>query len=241
MCMSTSPVILVVDDNAKVKESLAPAFPEYRFIGVLSGEECLKYLRRPHEIDLVLLDYKLGSLNGIDVLKEIRLMEPRLGVILLTGFGSKDLVVEALRAGADDFMDKPYSIDLMKQKLEAFFEKRAEEERRSGTGGTPAQRMIRFVERNYRKNPTLRDVAEKISLSPKYVSRKFKQETSETFSDYRIKLKVNQAKKLLQKTSLNIARIACQVGYENAGSFMKMFKKVAGSTPTEYRKKANGR
>lgn len=236
-----NPTILVVDDNPKVKESLALAFPEYRFTSALSGEDGLKYLRKSHEIDLVLLDYKMGGLNGIEVLKAIRLMEPRLGVIMLTSFGSKDLAVEALRGTADDFVDKPFSVDQIKQKLETFFEKRAEAGQQSGTDGTPVQRMLRFVERNYRKNPTLGDIAGKTSLSPKYVSRKFKQETNETFSHFKIKLKMEQAKNLLQKTSLSIAQIAYKVGYENAESFMKMFKRVLGCTPTEYRQKENGR
>src|SRR5262245_56390059 len=113
-----SPTILVVDDNPRVKESLSVAFPEYIFVGALSGEEGLKILKKPHEVDLVLLDYRLGGKDGIEVLKEIRGMGNRLGVILLTSFGSKELVVEALRNEANDFIDKPFAVDDMKMKLE---------------------------------------------------------------------------------------------------------------------------
>ncbi len=231
-----SPTILVIDDNPKIKESLVLAFPEYRFIGALSGEKGLKVLSRPHEIDLVMLDYKMRGMDGLDTLKEIRRMDPKIGVILLTSFGTKEVIVEALRRHADDFIDKPYDIDEMQGKLENFFERRAEEEKRSGGGESSIQRIRRFVERNYKKNPTLKQAAERASLSAKYVSRKFKEETRQTFSDYRISLKMEQAKKLLRETSLGVAQIAYKVGYENAESFMKMFRKFLDCTPTEYRR-----
>ena len=229
------PTILVIDDNPKVNESLELAFPEYRFIGVSSGEDGLQYLNKSHEIDLVILDYKMRGLDGIEVLKEIRRMDSKIGVIFMTNFGSKEVVVEALRGSADDFIDKPYRVVEMKKKLENFFEKYTKEQRHSGTDKSPMQRVQRFIERNYLKSPTLEQAAEKALLSPKYISRKFKQETRQTFSGYKIKLRMEQAKKLLSETSLSVAQIAYKIGYENGESFMKMFKKITGYTPTEYR------
>ena len=231
----------MIDDNPKVSESLELAFPEYRFMSISNGEDGLQYLRKSHEIDLVILDYKMSGLNGVDVLKAIRRMDPKIGVIFMTNFGSKEVVVEALRGSANDFIDKPYSIEEMRKKLENFFEKYTEEEKRLSSGEGPMQRIQRFVDRNYVKGPTLKQVAEKVLLSPKYLSRKFKRETHQTFSAYKIKLKIERSKKLLRETSLGVAQIAYEVGYENAESFMKIFKKILGCTPTEYRQKENGR
>ena len=232
-----SPTILVIDDNPKVRESLEIAFPEYQFTGALNGEDGLKHLRRSHEVDLVMLDYKMDGLDGLDVLKEIRRMDPKMGVIFLTSFGTREVLLEALRGRADDFIDKPYSIEETRKKIRNFFKGRNEEERNSDSGGGPIRRIQAFVERNSSKNPTLKEAAEKTLLSPKYVSRKFKQETCQTFSSYKIKLKMNLAKKLLYDTSLSVVQIAYKVGYGNAESFMKMFKKSSGCTPTEYRQK----
>ena len=236
-----SPTILVIDDNPKIHASFELAFPEYRFVSALSGEDGIATLRKSHEVDLVILDYKLGGLDGLDVLKEIRRMDPAMGIILLTSFGSKEVMLEALRGHADDFVDKPYSVNEMKKKLERFFEKRTENEARAGLGGDPVQRVQRFVERNYGKSPTLEEVAGKVLLSPKYVSRKFKQKTGQAFRDFKVSLRMDQAKKLLRSTSLEVTQVAYKVGYENAESFMKMFKKVLGCTPTEYRQKENER
>ena len=232
-----SPTILVIDDNPKIKESLSLAFPEYHFVGALSGEEGLKDLRKIHEIELIILDYKMSGLSGIEVLEKIRQMDAKMGVILLTSFGSRETVIEALKGHADDFIDKPYSIEQMKKKIEGFFEKRAEEEKYLRTNKNSMQRILRLVERNYQKSPTLKEAAEKASLSPKYLSRKFKQETSHSFNDYKVKLKMEQARKLLQETTFGVAQIAYKVGYDNAESFMKMFKKTLDCTPTEYRRR----
>ena len=94
------PTILVIDDNSKIYESLCLAFPEYNFIGTSSGEEGLKCLRRANEIDLVILDYKMNGLDGIQVLREIRRMDAKMGVMIMTSFGTKEVVVEALRGDA---------------------------------------------------------------------------------------------------------------------------------------------
>ena len=237
-----SPTILVIDDNPKVYASFVLAFPEYQFIKALNGEDGIAYLQKTHEVDLVILDYKLGGvLDGLGVLKEIRREEPGMNIILLTSFGSKEVMLEALRGHADDFVEKPYSVDEMKKKMEYFFEKKEAEDARTGVGAGPMQRVRKLVERNYGKSPTLKEASEKILLSPKYISRKFKQETNQTFSDYKINLRIDQAKKLLSSTSQSVSQIAYKVGYENAESFMKMFKKILGCTPTEYRRKENER
>lgn len=235
-----NPTILVIDDNPKIKESLELAFSEYEFLGALGGEEGLKYLRKPNDIDLVILDYRLGAgADGISVLREIRRLNADIGVMMLTSFGSKELVVEALREHADDFIDKPFAADDMKTKLEKFFEKLDTRTKDSDERADPMKRVLRFIERNFKKDLTLEDVAKKVRLSPKYLSRKFKRETRQTFSDYRVGLRIGQAKKLLRESRLGITQIAYKVGYENGESFMKMFKKTAGCTPTEFRQKEN--
>ena len=227
--------ILVIDDNPKIKASLSFAFPEYKFISVSSGEEGLRYLRKPHDIDLVILDYKMQGMDGMETLRQLRQLETKLGVMILTSFGSKALVVEALKGHADDFIDKPFNVEEMRKKLEEFFETHGRKD--SGPSNALMQRMLRFIHRNYAKSPTLEDIAAHVSLSPKYVSRKFRQEMLQTYSQYTIGLRMERAKKLLCETSQGVAQVAYEVGYENAESFIKMFKKFCDCTPTEYRKK----
>lgn len=230
-------LVLVIDDNPKIKESLEFAFPEYKFIGVLSGEEGIELLRKPNEIDLVILDFKLGSLDGIEVLKQIKDVCPRVGVILLTAYGSKEMVIQALENRADDFMEKPYDVTEMSVKFKKFFSCQPLHDEKDNNYKVSIQRVIRLLEKNDEKFLTLQDASDLVMLSPKYISRLFKNETRMNFIEFRTVLKIRSAKKVLKNSSLTINQIAEKIGYQNPTSFVKMFKKATGVTPTEYRQK----
>lgn len=82
----------------------------------------------------------------------------------------------------------------------------------------------------------LEDIAKKTLLTPSYLSVLFKKEMGETISDYTQKLRLEKAKALLRTTNLNINEISIQVGYTDSKHFSKVFKKVLGVRPKEYRK-----
>ena len=228
---------MVVDDDPKAKQALELAFPEYKFAGAASGEAALEALQKPNEIDLVILDYKLEPMNGIEVLKKIKDSHPRVGVIMLTAYGSKEMLIQALENHADDFIDKPYHVDQLRAKLKKFFDTRPFYRLRGESYATPVQKIVRFLEKNYEKFLTLQDASEITSLSPKYISRLFKRETRKRFTEFRTAVKMRHAKKMLQDPSSTVNDVADKIGYQNAASFIKMFKKVTGRTPTEYRNK----
>ena len=100
----------------------------------------------------------------------------------------------------------------------------------------PVRQVIDYIESNYDKPIKLSDVASEVHLNPVYLSNMFKKETGENFSDFLINYRMGLAKDMLQNTKMNINEIADSVGYSNARHFSKMFKKVVGIRPTEYRK-----
>jgi two-component system, NtrC family, response regulator AtoC len=104
--------ILVVDDNRKVYESLEPNFRHFGLAAVhaANGAEALARISSG-TIHTVLLDIRLGSENGIDVLREIKETAPAVPVIMITGFGSIDTAVEAMKLGAFDYVKKPLDFD----------------------------------------------------------------------------------------------------------------------------------
>ena len=73
----------------------------------LDGSEALAKLETANP-DLVLLDYQMPGINGIEVLKEIRRRDNHLPVIMITAYGTIERAVEAVKAGADDFITKPF-------------------------------------------------------------------------------------------------------------------------------------
>ena len=76
-----------------------------------------------------------------------------------------------------------------------------------------------------------------VYLSPAYLSRIFKQETGVTFNEYLNRVRLNKAKELLRRRELRMTDISLAVGYEDQSYFTKVFKRVAGMLPREYREK----
>lgn len=230
--------ILLVDDDKEFREEFRDYLEDYQVIEACNGEEALKLLKKPNVIDLVILDVMMPGLRGTEVLKEMRKTDPHLGIIILTGYSSEDVAIEALKGRADDYIQKPVDIDKAKEIIERLLEtKRGEGDIDIVDIKGKIERVKHFVERNYHKKVCLKDAAQAVYLSPKYLSRIFKQSTGKSFSEYKLKIKTEKAKELLSKTGYNVNQLAEKLGYENAESFIRLFRRFAGYTPTEYRKK----
>ncbi len=98
-------------------------------------------------------------------------------------------------------------------------------------------RCTQYISVNYKERITLEDTARMVYLSPAYLSRIFKQETGVTFNEYLNRVRVNKAKELLRRRELRMTDISLAVGYEDQSYFTKVFKRVAGMLPREYREK----
>lgn len=93
-----------------------------------------------------------------------------------------------------------------------------------------------FMHAHCEKKIYLDDMAYKCNISSSYFSKLFKRDTGESFSTYLNKLKVKKAKEILDETDDPIINISLNLGYEDCGYFIKVFKKIVGTTPAQYRK-----
>ncbi|WP_206669805.1 helix-turn-helix domain-containing protein [Paenibacillus luteus] len=98
------------------------------------------------------------------------------------------------------------------------------------------QFVYEYLENNYDKEITLDAVAEKLNISRSYLSTYFKEKTGDYFVDYVNSVRINKAKELLLRPDIRIQDAAQSAGYQNINSFNRMFKKLTGSTPSEFRK-----
>ena len=107
-----SPTILVVDDEKNILSSLKSALSLEDFEVVLagSGELALKRLEE-EAVDLVLLDVKMPGIDGIETLKQIKKQLPSLPVVMMSGHGTIQTALDAIRQGAVDFVEKPLSTE----------------------------------------------------------------------------------------------------------------------------------
>jgi putative two-component system response regulator len=111
--------ILVVDDDPYVLESVSHLLHEYGYhvIACKSGEEAVSQLIKAN-IHLVLTDIKMPGMSGIDLLAKIHDMNPKMPVILMTGYAELDMAIHAIKKGAFDFVTKPYNPDYILHTIE---------------------------------------------------------------------------------------------------------------------------
>ncbi|MGA8874819.1 MAG: response regulator, partial [Candidatus Korobacteraceae bacterium] len=122
--------VLIIDDEAAIRESLQTLleFEGYSVEVANDGEEGLtRIAERP--FDLVLLDFALPERNGIEILREIRERDSELPVIMITAYGTVENAVNAMQAGATNFIQKPWDNEkLLADVRTAVGRRRAEEE-----------------------------------------------------------------------------------------------------------------
>jgi response regulator RpfG family c-di-GMP phosphodiesterase len=102
--------ILVVDDEIGPRESLRMILkPIYNVYAVESGYAAIQMIQET-EMDIVTLDLKMPGLSGIDTLKEIRMIDPDIMAIIITGYGTLKTAIEAIRYGVFDYIPKPFNV-----------------------------------------------------------------------------------------------------------------------------------
>ncbi|MBI3318429.1 MAG: response regulator transcription factor [Candidatus Omnitrophica bacterium] len=111
--------ILICDDEPGIRESLMIILGKAHTLSYAhNGEEALAFLRR-EKLDLLIMDIKMPKMNGLDTLREVRKIKPDLKVLMVSGYEASDVVSEAINAGADDYLPKPFTQTQVQAKVGA--------------------------------------------------------------------------------------------------------------------------
>jgi DNA-binding NtrC family response regulator len=123
VCLSTAPQqqgnqlpqILLMEDEVNVAKGLKLVLSEAGFEvdWAETGTRALELCRRK-SYDLMLADLLLPDIDGLEVIKEVRQQRPRIGVIVITGYSTVASAVEAMKLGACDYLEKPFTDDEIK-------------------------------------------------------------------------------------------------------------------------------
>src|ERR1043165_4215224 len=107
--------LLLVDDEADVQYSFRRIFdqPGIEVTTANSGEEALKIIPRLKP-DLVLMDVRMGGINGLEALRRLRQTDAKLPVIMMTAYGTTQTAIEAMKLGAYDYLLKPFDVPKLK-------------------------------------------------------------------------------------------------------------------------------
>lgn len=154
--------ILVVEDDQRVAELIHRGLTEQGFTTTLAydGLSGLK-LAQQNEYDLIITDIILPKIDGLDLCKEIRLIEPEMPIIILTALGTTDDKVEGFDAGADDYLVKPFEMRELLARIRAIL-------KRNSKGTSQVGNLLKYadLELNLHTKIVKRNEQE-INLTPK--------------------------------------------------------------------------
>jgi DNA-binding NtrC family response regulator len=101
--------ILIVDDEEVMREFLMEVFAPYEPLCAKDGEEAINVLQG-NSVSVVITDLKMPQMDGLELLRRAKEMNSDVRVIVITGYASLETASDCIRAGAADFLKKPFSI-----------------------------------------------------------------------------------------------------------------------------------
>jgi len=119
--------ILVVDDEENSRLGLSKILNKsgYSVVTAENGRQALEVVKQAR-CDLVITDMKMPKMDGIELLKEIKEFDPRIGVIIVTAYGEVDSYLEAMNLGAFEYLNKPVKVEELKKVISKVLEQQTE-------------------------------------------------------------------------------------------------------------------
>jgi two-component system, response regulator YesN len=241
--------MLIVDDDWLISNSLM-SMDEWneRNIDVIgtaeNGNEALYWMEN-EKLDIILTDIRMPHMDGIELTKHIYEHSPRIDVIIMSGYEEFSYAHNALKYNAKGYILKPIDtkelfgvIDKIQKELETAHEVSSSMD--DDKSATYHERLVlsakSYINANYMNPITLKDVSKRVHLTEHYFGQIFKSTTSESFIHFLTRVRIEKAGQLLKNPCLKYYEISQQVGYTDPKYFTKMFQKIYGLTPKEYRK-----
>ena len=253
---TSSQRLLIVEDNDDLRIYLTNTLGEdYQVQSCLNGKEALEILPE-FKPDLVLSDIMMPEMSGDELCAAIKgnIDTSHIPVLLLTALGDEKNMLEGLKIGADDYMAKPFSINLLKASISRLIANRRllykkfgssdfeNEKWPKGCRDTLDWKFISSVRESVEKNMADPDFTVDTLCALHHMSRssfynKLKTLTNYSPADYVRLIRMQSAARLLKEGGHTITEIADMTGFCDAKYFREVFRKHFGVSPTEYKTK----
>ena len=189
--------------------------------------------------DIALLDIEMPGMNGIELAKYIKEKYVNCIIIFITAYDRFDYAIEAMHIKAFDYLLKPWKEEKLFELINLAIENVRSMQKTDSIVHSQKDVIKDYIERNYKKDISAKDVAGILGYSDVYFSKVFKQLFDDNFINYLTKIRIDRAKLLLKDVSFNIKEVGKSVGYADSNYFTKVFKRSIGISPSEYRSKHN--
>lgn len=218
-----------------------------------NGEDAVR-LFVEEKCDIAILDINMPGMDGLDAAQKIREADGNCSIIFLTAYDEFGYAKRAFSVRALDYLLKPSSDEELIAVLEEAMSLAGRGNVRAGVDDRPSPRagaeehvndnlriqavadVIRtYIQENYTRDISLQDIAGSLHYSDAYFSKIFKQCFGKNFTVYLTEYRVDEAKKLLADISVSIKDVGERLGFHDANYFSRVFKRITGKTPSEYR------
>ena len=190
--------------------------------------------------DIVLTDIMMPGMDGFELIEWIKTNSYNCEIIILTAYGTFEYARKALDYGVTGYLLKPINEAELKELINKAIYNINQNSRQAGhvnavNYSLPVRLACEYIDKNYQEDINLNKISNYVSLSKNYFCTIFKKETGITIWDYLIRIRMEEAKKMLLETEQKTYEISELVGYDDPSYFGRLFKKYTGFTPIEFR------
>lgn len=237
--------LLLADDEIRIREGLYQMVQSFNLpltiVGTAkNGEEALS-LAEVLEPDILLVDINMPKMSGLEFIKRLNESSPKeKTIIIISGFDEFEYARQAISLGVAEYLLKPIKEAELKEILKRYTYPQAEIDATEADGKISvkdpliADCLEILKDRYADPELDLTTVADKLAVNPDHLSRKLKQQTSLSFKEWLIKLRMQKSMELLQDGRYAIYEIAEMTGFSNQNYFSTAFKNYTGTSPTSY-------
>lgn len=205
-----------------------------------NGQQALDAIIQ-YQPQIMLLDIQMPVMNGIEVMKEAAKAGILPRTIILSGYDDFKYAQQAIRYGVEEYVLKPCRstevMRLLNKIIDEICGGESREKMPEISSNAIVNQAVEYMHEHYNEELTLVDVAEKVGISSGYLSTLFTQNLGSGFIDTLNGIRVERACVYLQQNQMKTYEVAFKVGFRDEKYFSRIFKKVTGVTPSEYKKR----
>lgn len=238
------PLVLICEDNLDMQAYVQTILGQtYSTVTAVNGEEglALAFETLP---DIIISDVMMPVMDGMQLFYKIKADErtSHIPVIILSAVSDEHFIAESFKMGVDAYMTKPFSPAVLLARLDNIFAKRKEEHKTVVESADPFVRKLVSLIETRLSDPKLGVdfLASELNMSPTQLSRKTKEMLDMTPYSFIIKMRMDNAVKLIKETNLNVSEIAYKCGYQELSNFSRSFTRYWNESPTSMLKKLRG-
>ena len=246
----TGKKLLVIDDSDQIRWFLKHVFnKEYQILEARNGQDGINVALK-EEPDLILCDVMMPVKDGYETCREIK-NDPKMAqtpVVMLTAkVGSED-VITGIEAGADDYITKPFDVEILRSKINSLMKKRDDMKRYFSNSSAASHNEENTLSTNPFMDAVVKNIekhlddstfeakvlADSYSMSLPTLYRKIKQYSDLSILELTRNIRLKKAAELLASQQYSVQEVAEMVGFNDTATFRKRFTEQYGVTPSQY-------